>query len=372
MITVNNDPRIACPNANWNGVTTNYCDGVTSDDVVAHEWGHAYTEYTSGLIYQWQSGALNEAYSDIWGETVDLSTAARTRARATSPPSAPTACARTHTRGRSSRDDQRPGVDRQVVRRRRRPPSARPFTDAGVTGDVVVGTDAADDGRPTRRRHRRLLAVHQRRRRRRQVGLSTAAPAPSQIKVDNAEAAGATGIVVGNNVADGAVGLAGATSPTSTASWSTSADGDRIKSGRPGPVNVTIEDVDDAADDRLLPLADRARSPRPSAARSATCGTPPATATRARSRTPSTTATPTTAAACTATPVCVNHAYALLVDGGTFNGADRRPASASTRRRNIFWHAQTDYLTPTSDFPDLADALEASCADLIGQPTSTS
>jgi len=36
MKTVNNDPTIACPNANWNGVTTNYCDGVSSDDVVAH------------------------------------------------------------------------------------------------------------------------------------------------------------------------------------------------------------------------------------------------------------------------------------------------------------------------------------------------
>ena len=65
-------PDHHCPNANWNGVTTNYCNGVTSDDVVAHEWGHAYTEYTSGLIYQWQSGALNESYSDIWGETLDL------------------------------------------------------------------------------------------------------------------------------------------------------------------------------------------------------------------------------------------------------------------------------------------------------------
>ena len=71
-ITVNNDPTIACPNANWNGITTNYCTGVSSDDVVAHEWGHAYTEYTSGLIYQWQSGALNESYSDVWGETLDL------------------------------------------------------------------------------------------------------------------------------------------------------------------------------------------------------------------------------------------------------------------------------------------------------------
>ena len=70
--SVNNDPTIACPNANWNGATTNYCNGVTSDDVVAHEWGHAYTQYTHDLIYQWQPGALNESYSDIWGETVDM------------------------------------------------------------------------------------------------------------------------------------------------------------------------------------------------------------------------------------------------------------------------------------------------------------
>ena len=70
--SVNNDPTISCPNANWNGITTNYCNGVTSDDVVAHEWGHAYTEYTHNLIYQWQPGALNESYSDIWGETVDM------------------------------------------------------------------------------------------------------------------------------------------------------------------------------------------------------------------------------------------------------------------------------------------------------------
>ncbi|MCE7980674.1 MAG: DUF11 domain-containing protein [Caldilinea sp. CFX5] len=72
MRTVNNDPKIQCPNANWNGVSTNYCNGVTGDDTVAHEWAHAYTEYTSNLIYAWQPGALNEAYSDIWGEVVDL------------------------------------------------------------------------------------------------------------------------------------------------------------------------------------------------------------------------------------------------------------------------------------------------------------
>jgi bacillolysin len=71
MHSVNNDPTIDCPNANWNGETTNYCNGVTGDDTVAHEWGHAYTEYTHNLVYAWQPGALNESYSDIWGETVD-------------------------------------------------------------------------------------------------------------------------------------------------------------------------------------------------------------------------------------------------------------------------------------------------------------
>lgn len=72
MRTINNNPAISCPNANWNGATANYCNGTASDDVIGHEWGHAYTEYTSGLIYAWQSGAINESYSDIWGETIDL------------------------------------------------------------------------------------------------------------------------------------------------------------------------------------------------------------------------------------------------------------------------------------------------------------
>lgn len=61
-----------CPNAYWDGTATNYCPGFDADDVVSHEWSHAYTEYTHGLVYQYQSGALNESYSDIFGETYDL------------------------------------------------------------------------------------------------------------------------------------------------------------------------------------------------------------------------------------------------------------------------------------------------------------
>ena len=61
----------ACPNASWNGTFISFCNGLTTDDVTGHEWTHAYTQYTHGLIYAWQPGALNEAYSDIYGETID-------------------------------------------------------------------------------------------------------------------------------------------------------------------------------------------------------------------------------------------------------------------------------------------------------------
>ena len=61
-----------CPNAYWDGDATNYCPGFDGDDVVSHEWSHAYTQYMHGLIYAYQSGALNEGWSDIFGESYDL------------------------------------------------------------------------------------------------------------------------------------------------------------------------------------------------------------------------------------------------------------------------------------------------------------
>lgn len=41
-------------------------------DVVAHEFGHAWTENTSALVYLNEAGALNESFSDIVGTTVEL------------------------------------------------------------------------------------------------------------------------------------------------------------------------------------------------------------------------------------------------------------------------------------------------------------
>ena len=68
-------PGASCPYANafWNGVQMAYGDGFASaDDVVGHELAHGFTEYTSNLLYYFQSGAINESFSDVWGEFVDL------------------------------------------------------------------------------------------------------------------------------------------------------------------------------------------------------------------------------------------------------------------------------------------------------------
>ena len=58
-------------NAFWNGEQTIYGDNFPVKDVVAHEWTHAVTQHTANLEYRWQSGALNESFSDIFGAMVD-------------------------------------------------------------------------------------------------------------------------------------------------------------------------------------------------------------------------------------------------------------------------------------------------------------
>jgi Zn-dependent metalloprotease len=63
---------IGCPNAFWDGVQVSFCSGVATDDVVGHECTHGVTQYTANLIYQNQSGQMNEAFSDIFGELIDL------------------------------------------------------------------------------------------------------------------------------------------------------------------------------------------------------------------------------------------------------------------------------------------------------------
>ncbi|WP_408041500.1 M4 family metallopeptidase [Tenacibaculum amylolyticum] len=71
-------------NAFWNGAVMSYGDGssngdegnggfdaLTSIDVAAHEIGHAVCTNTADLLYQRESGAMNEGFSDIWGAAVE-------------------------------------------------------------------------------------------------------------------------------------------------------------------------------------------------------------------------------------------------------------------------------------------------------------
>jgi hypothetical protein len=60
-----------------------------------------------------------------------------------------------------------------------------------------------------------------------------------------------------------------------------------------------------------------------------------------------------------------NHGFALLVDGGTYNGHTVN-AIGPVKAAHLYWRAQSVYQTPTTNFNDHADALQASCQDLLG------
>ena len=65
-------------NAFWDGDEMTFGDGdgvifsgfSRSLDVVAHELAHGVTQFSSGLIYKNESGALNEHFSDVFGTAI--------------------------------------------------------------------------------------------------------------------------------------------------------------------------------------------------------------------------------------------------------------------------------------------------------------
>ncbi len=362
MITVNNDPAIECPNANWNGVTTNYCNGVTSDDVVAHEWGHAYTEYTSGLIYQWQSGALNESYSDVWGETVDLINNRDDAGEGDTATPRPDGLCSTNTRGHIGMTINSPASIAG-------PCDAAPaawgpvFDKTGVTTDIVVGEDGDtyDGGASTTTDGCTAFtnaaevdgnfAYVDR-------GLCT-----FQEKVDNAEAAGATGLVVGNHTA----GEAPFSMSGTSAIYGLMVDvetGAKIKAATE-TVNATIKDIDtEEKADSFRWLVSEKSSAFGGAIRdmwNPTCYGDPGKVSDVEYK-----CSTDDSGGVHSNSGVPNHAYSLLVDGGTYNGTTVEGIGLD-KAANIYWRTQTAHLTPTSDFVDMADGLDASCQELIGQ-----
>jgi Zn-dependent metalloprotease len=75
-------------NALWNGSQMVYGDGsgrilavgslTRTIDVVGHELTHGVTQFTAGLEYHDQQGALNESMSDVFGSLVKQSSAGQT------------------------------------------------------------------------------------------------------------------------------------------------------------------------------------------------------------------------------------------------------------------------------------------------------
>ena len=187
-------------------------------------------------------------------------------------------CARRHSRRRSSCHDQHPGRVAGPCTAAAAAAFGPSFDETGVTTDVVVGTDA---GRRRRSEHRPTAARRSPTPRRSPASspTSTVAPAPSQPR---------------------------STTPRPpvrpASSWATTPRAVPITHGRRGrhlrrhghpgrrhPVQVgrhrrtsRSRTEDTQHTDGLLPLADRREVGRPSAERSATCGTRPATTTPAR------------------------------------------------------------------------------------------
>ena len=360
MITVHNRSD-RCPNASWNGTFASYCPGVYDDDTVAHEWSHAYTEYTSGLIYQWQAGALNESMSDVFGETVDLVNNREDEGEGDLSAKRPDGLCSSHS----------PALPQLTINS----PSTiakdcltggasfgKPLTGTGITGDVAVPTDAVEAGGGTaldgcspydQDVTGKVVLVNR--------GLCS-----FEEKAEVATAEGAAALIIGNRE-EAPLGMSGADQTlVSTVSIGLS-DRESIRTAIAGgsTVNVTMKDIGGDRFDSYRWLLSEKSSAFGGAIRDMwnptchgdpgkvsdaeyKCGTDDAGGVHSNSGVP-------------------NHAFALAVDGGSYNGQTSTGLGLD-KAVNLWWRAQSAYLTPTSDFTDLADGLEASCADLTGQP----
>jgi len=359
----------ACPNASWNGNLISFCPGFTTHDVTAHEWGHAYTEYTHNLIYRWQSGALNEAYSDIWGEAFDLETTLAGMTDTDAPDAARTA-----------------GACSSAVPS---PPKWTVNSPVGIAGDYVVGT--ADFGPPVSSSITQDLVfaidgagadtndacepLTNAGAMAGKIAFVNRGGCSFYVKTLNAQAANAVAIIIGN--------VAGSANPTTPPNMGCVADptclastftistislnfanAELMRTNIATPVNGTIqtqfpsdnsirwlmgEDVDGGALRDMWNPVCFANPGKVTDTAQYVCGTGDNGGVHSNSGVP-------------------NHAFALLVDGGTYNG-QTVTAIGMVKALHLYYRAQTLYQGAASNFADHADAMEASCDDLVTAAT---
>jgi bacillolysin len=340
-----------CPNASWNGLLISFCPGTTTDDITAHEWGHAYTEYTDNLIYAWQPGALNEAYSDIWGETVD-----RINGRGgDTPDAARTAGACTSSTATAQVNITAPLAISGVKATGTAAFGPQSFSLAAT--DVVVvndGAGTATDGCETPFVNAAAIAG--------KIAFIDRGTCGFGVKAKNAELAGAVGVIIGNNQ-PGIINMAasaGVTNLIPTLSVS-QVEGTAIKAqtgvrasllrGPGTDVSVRWLMGEDssafggAIRDMYNPVC-YGNPGKVSDTQYVCAATPDSGGVHSNSGVP-------------------NHAYALLVDGGSYNG-QTIAAIGLTKAAHMYYRAQSVYQGPASGFADHADALQQSCTDLTG------
>ncbi len=373
MTTVNNDGRINCPNANWNGVTTNYCNGVTSDDVVAHEWGHAYTEFTHNLIYQWQPGALNESYSDIWGETVDLINARMDEEEGDIESPRPVGVCSTHSPARPLLTINAPA---NIAKDCATGGAAfgPQLTGTGITGDVVLGLDADEDGDADPNPFDLEGSVYD--------GCSTFTNPTAlvgkivmvnrglcgfEVKARNVNAVGGVAAVIANRDPL-PITMSGDAAPDPTIPSVSINRDDRALiataiEGSGATVNVTMRDASGDRVDSYKWLMGEDATAFGGAIRdmwSPTCYGDPGKVSDAEYF-----CSTDDGGGVHSNSGVPNHGYALLVDGGDYNGQSVTGIGLD-KSAAIYFRAMTRYQTVFTDFEDHANSLESSCADLTG------
>ena len=346
-----------CPNASWNGSLISFCPGTTTDDITAHEWGHAYTEYTHGLIYAWQPGALNEAYSDIWGETVD----------------------RMNGRGGDTPDAAR--SDGVCTAFTPAPPTVAILAPAAIAGPKEAGTAAfgpasfsisgnvvvVNDGAGTlsdgcTSPFVNAAAVSGK------IAFIDRGTCGFAVKVKNAQLNGAVGVIVGNNAGGTTIANMGGADATITipSLLVSQNNGTAIKT-QVSPVSASLARGGNGSASSVSWLIGEDSSAFGGAIRdmyNPTCyGHPGKVTDRQYSCGPNTQAGDNGGVHINSG--IPNHAYALLVDGGTYNGQSIT-AIGLTKAAHIYYRAQSVYQGPASNFADHADALGQSCIDLTG------
>lgn len=350
MNAVYDADSLDCPNAvESNGVTA-YCVDMVSDDVVAHEWAHAYTEWTHALVYQWQPGALNEAYSDIYGELVD-----QLNGRGSDLPDdlrGPGECSLAGGSPSPTLDILQPAAAAG-----RYPAGGAVFNPPGPWS-VTAPVELADDGigatsdacQPVNSFPAGAVALIDR-------GLCL-----FRDKVRHAQDAGAAGAIIVNNQGDSVLDMGGDLEPLDIpAILIGQSDGARIRGALNQGVTATLElTASLSATVRWLIGEDTGALGAIRDMWSPSCfGDPDRVGSANYS------CQETDNGGVHTNSGVANHAFALLVDGGAFNGGHIR-AIGATKAARIYWRAMSRYQTPVSNFTDHADLLEISCEDLIG------